>query len=78
MGTQTVFHFTVDGEQLTTTEPLLTVAQILTLAGLDLNQHYLVEYAEHRINYKGRNAHVVTMHDGQVFVSAHLGPVPVS
>jgi len=72
------FDYSVDGEAQTTTEHELTAGQILKNAGLDPAQRYLIELvgAEQK-KYTDPNT-VVHMHEHQKFVSAFIGPVPVS
>ena len=74
-----IIHFTVDGEPLTTSETALTAGQILTLAGLSPDDHYLVQLlGSDRISHRGHPEELVQMEEGEVFVSMHFGPVPVS
>lgn len=72
------FHFTVDGEELTTAEHTLTVRQILQLANLDPDTHYLIELkGEHQDPLKDLDQ-PVHMHEHQKFISVFTGETPVS
>lgn len=78
MEASTIIHFTLDGEPLTTTQPVLTAAQILTLGGLDPQLVYLVSVSPDGSTEKHRPNSNVTVTEGAVFVSMQLGPTPVS
>lgn len=78
--TQTVaFHFTVDGEALSTHEHILTPRQIMVLAGIDPATHFITEVRGHeQISFEGKPDEPVRMHNGLVFISSTTGPTPVS
>lgn len=73
-----VFHFTVGEEELTTAEHVLTVRQILELAGLEPGTHYLIELKgvareEHR-----NLDEEVHIHEHLAFIAIYTGETPVS
>lgn len=73
------FEYTVDDEPQTTTEHVLTAAQILTNAGLKPEERYLIQVeGKHQTSYKDKPTEQIHMHEHQKFISAFLGPVPVS
>jgi len=73
------FHFTVDGDPLSTTEHQLTPQQIMALASIDPSNHFLTLIrGREQESYEGRNDEVIHMHDGLVFISSSTGPTPVS
>lgn len=72
------FDYTVDGEPQTTSAHELTAGQILTNAGLNPAERYLIELrGAEQVPYKNP-AVEVHMHAHAKFVSAFIGPVPVS
>lgn len=72
-------EFTVDTEELLTDEAVLTPRQILKLAGIDPENHFLTEIkGREQISFEGRPDEPIRMHDDMVFVSAKVGPTPVS
>lgn len=71
------FEYSVDGEPQTTTEHELTAAKILSDAGLDPTQRYLIELKGKHQERLANDA-VVHMHEHMKFVTAFIGPVPVS
>ena len=74
-----VIDFTVDGQNLTTTERELTPNQIMALAGIDGSTHYLVQIeGRHRTSYKDQNNVAIHLHEGATFISVSTGPTPVS
>jgi hypothetical protein len=74
-----LIHFEVDGEELTTTEPVLTPVQIMEIAGIDPANHYISEIRGHeQISYKDRPNAEIPMHNGIKFVSVSTGPTPTS
>ncbi len=78
MPTHTI-DYTVDGESQSTTENILTPAQILKNAGLDPSTHYLVQKeGQHQISYQGKPDEPIHMHEHMVFVSISTAPTPVS
>ena len=69
----------VDGEKLETRQHELTARQILELAGLDPDTHYLVKIqGRHQIPYKEDPNAEIRLHDGIEFISVSTGPTPVS
>jgi hypothetical protein len=71
--------FTVNGTSVETDQHELTVRQILVLAGLDPETHYLVEKVseEHEVEYRDLNQEV-KLHNKQEFLAFFTGPTPVS
>lgn len=71
-------RYFVDTEELVTTNPRLTVKQILEAARLDPSTHYLVEIRGHeQIPHKDINE-VLHLHENEKFISISTGPTPVS
>lgn len=73
------FEYTVDDEPQATENHVLTANQILTNAGIDPTQHYLVELkGATRESYENRGDEEIHMHQHMRFVSVRVGPTPVS
>ncbi|MHB8459725.1 MAG: hypothetical protein ACYDAK_02915 [Candidatus Limnocylindrales bacterium] len=71
--------FTVDGEELTTTERELTPRQIMEMASIDPQAHYLVQIeGRHRESYQGKEDTLVHIRDDAKFITVSTGPTPVS
>jgi hypothetical protein len=71
--------FTVNGESVETTERELTVRQILILATLDPEIHYLVEKRGHNQEIEHRDlSEQIHVHEKQEFLAFFTGPTPVS
>lgn len=72
-------HFTVNGRQIETTEHTLTVREILRLAGLDPETHYLVDKKsdEHEVEHRNLDEEI-KVHEKQTFLAFFTGPTPVS
>lgn len=75
-----VIEFTVDGEPVETTERELTPREILTLAGLDPGQHYLVlvKGGKPDTSYETTPDVKINLHPGIEFASVFTGPTHVS
>lgn len=72
-------HYTVDGEQQKTMERRLTPRQIIVNAGLNPDDHYLVQIrGRAQISYKDRMDKPIEMKDGMEFVTVFCGTAPVS
>ena len=72
-------EFTVDGETVTTTEHELTPVQVMQLAGVDPESHYLKEIRGHQqISYKDTPNEPIHVHNNQRFITNSLEPTPVS
>lgn len=71
--------FTVNGRPIQTVYHELTVRQILELAGLDPETHYLVEKAatDHEVEHRQLDE-VIKLHQKQEFLAFFTGPTPVS
>ncbi|MGD0228173.1 MAG: hypothetical protein ABSF71_38200 [Terriglobia bacterium] len=68
----------VDGEKQETTQPCLTVAQILERVGLDPKTHYLVELrGGQQVKHTDPNETLHIHHD-EKFISVFIGPTPLS
>ncbi len=73
------FHYTVDDKPFTTTSEVMTPAEILSKAGFDPTKFYLIQIeGDHEVSYKGEPDKPIHMHDHMVFITAKLGPTPVS
>jgi len=74
-----VIHFSVDGEELETSDRELTPRQILAIAEIDPATHYLVQIqGRHQIPYQDKPDEPIHMHEGLKFISVSTGPTPVS
>lgn len=74
-----VFNYTVDDEPQETSEHLLTAEQIVRNAGLDPAQRYLIELrGKDQESYEGRMGTEIRMHEKMKFITAGIGPTPVS
>jgi hypothetical protein len=74
-----VIRFSVDDEPVETTEHTLTPRQILTLAGIDSDNHYLVRIeGRSQHSYKDAPDTPIEVHEGEKFISVATGPTPVS
>jgi len=73
-----LFHFTVDEEELTTSEHTLTVRQILEMANLDPDTHYLIELKGHNQEPHENLDEAIHIHEKQKFISVYRGETPVS
>ena len=72
-------EFEVDTETLTTTEKVLTPVQIMGLAGVDPQTHYLVQIkGQHQESYQGKPDEKIHMHPKMKFITVSTGPTPVS
>ena len=74
-------HFSLDGEEVTTTEHEMTPDQIIhDLGGKDPTQNYLVELRgkDQQESFKGRGEEPVHLHDNPRFIIVSLGSTPVS
>lgn len=73
------FNYTVDDEPQSTTEHILTPTQILTNAGVDSKNHYLVQLeGNHKTSYQGKPDEQIHIHEKMVFISVSTGPTEVS
>lgn len=78
-GDDKIIQYTVDGDPQTTREHKLTPRQILANAGLNPAERYLIEIkGKHQESFQTRMDEPIPMHDGEKFISAFIGPVPVS
>lgn len=69
----------VDDEIYPIAHIFMTPTEILTLAGIDADKHYLKQILEAReITYKNDKVHVIAMHHRMKFVSCKIGNTPVS
>ncbi len=72
------FEYTVDGEPQHTSEHELTAEAILRNAELDPSQRYLIEIKGNHQEAHRDPATRIHIHQHQRFVTAFIGPVPVS
>ena len=73
--------YTVDEESYTTTDRTLTAREILTIAGGDVDTHYLVELrgnSGERTSYQGRLDESIPMHPNMRFLALSTGATTVS
>ena len=74
-----IIHYTVDGEPQQTMERELTPRQILTSAGLNPAERYLVRIeGKHQESYKDRMDEPIHLHENEKFVTVFTGPVQVA
>ncbi len=72
-------EYMVDDEEQYTTEKTLTPRQILEKAGIDPENHYLVQMqGNHRESYKDKMDESIHMHEKMKFISVFTGETPVS
>lgn len=70
--------YTVDGAPQETAEARLTVREILRRAGLDPQNHYLVELrGANQIDHKDLDEQL-HIHEKEQFISVFTGPTPLS
>lgn len=73
------FTYTVDGVDQHTSEHELTPRAILTAAGLDAAQRYLIEVrGKEQFSFKDKMDTPVHINEKATFVTASLGPTGVS
>lgn len=73
------FDYIVDDEPQSTTSHELTANQILSNAGIDPSNHYLVEIrGKERVSYQDKGNTEIHMHEHMKFVSVSIAPTPVS
>ena len=73
------FTVTVDGEEVEIPRKGASPDEILVAAGLDPQKRYLIEKkGNNTVSYKDRGQDDINVHENQVFLTACLGPVPVS
>lgn len=74
-----VIHYKVDDEDQETTEVQLTPNQIMSKAGVNPSDHYLVEIkGRQRVSYQDSPGTPIHMHENQKFSTVFVGVVPVS
>lgn len=74
-----VIHYTVNDEPQQTQEQSLTPKEIMTLAGINPDENYLVGIeGRHRESYQDKPDKPIHMHEHQKFVTVFTGSVPVS
>ncbi len=71
--------YTVNDEQQSTTEKILTPAEIMQRARVNPDQNYLVEIVGHeQKSYRNQPTAEIHMHEHQRFITIFIGPTPVS
>lgn len=71
--------FTVDGENYTTEAHTLTANEILTIAGKNINEYYLIHIkGNDQISYKGEGGKEIKMKNNIKFISVYNGATPVA
>jgi hypothetical protein len=74
-----VFNYTVDGEPQETSAHSLTPTQILTNAGIDATNHYLVEVkGKHQESFRDKAETPIHIDQHMQFVSVFVGSMTVS
>lgn len=74
-----VFTIFIDGETYDAPSKTMTANEILSLAGLGTNDHYLVEIeGKHQESFKGQGGTEIHLHERSKFISVFVGPTPVA
>jgi len=70
----------VDGEEVEIQKKNVTARIVLTAAGLDVKDRYLIEkQGTHTVSYKDKlDVEINGIHKGKEFLTVRLGPVAVS
>lgn len=72
-------HYSVNDEPQTTTSTELPPVQIMSNAGIDPNNNYLVQIeGNHRTSYKDDPNTPIHMHNEMNFITNFMGPKQVS
>jgi hypothetical protein len=72
-------EYTVDDEKQKTSHRNLTPREILKNAGINSDNHYLVQLeGHHQKSYKDHPDEPIEMHEHMKFISVSTGPTPVS
>jgi len=73
------FTYTVDGDSFSTVEHELTPRRIISQAGLDPSERYLIEVrGKTQVSYQNKMDEAIRIHEKIKFITAFVGPVPVS
>jgi hypothetical protein len=74
------FSFEIDGAPYSTQDKTLTPRELLSqFAHLDPDSHYLIEInGRDQKSFEGAPDQTIHMHQHQKFITASLGPTPVS
>lgn len=73
------FEYTLNDEEQTTSEHVLTPREILVNAGIDPDTNYLVEIeGKNQVSYKDKMDDPIHMHEKMKFVAVFTGETPVS
>jgi hypothetical protein len=73
------FSYTVDDEPQSTTEHELTATQILSNAGIDASNHYLVQIqGQTKKSYENKPNETIHMHEHMKFIAVSVASTPVS
>ncbi len=74
-----IFEYTVDDEPFKTDKHELTPREILERAKFDPKKFYLIQVEPGKeISYQGKDEERIKMRDHMVFITAKIGPTPVS
>ncbi len=74
-----LFLYTVDGEPQKTSQHELTARQILVEAGFDPATRYLIQLIGNvQDSFESKPDVPIHMHEHMVFITASIGPMPVS
>lgn len=74
----TEITYKVDDAAFTTDKPELKVKKILEIAGFDPAKFYLIEVQPKEESFKGRDNEAIHMVENMLFITAKIGPTPVS
>ena len=73
------FTIELDGEQYKPPEKTLTANEILSLGGLSLDEHYLVQLkGKEKIPFEGKGDEKIELYEGAKFISQYTGQTKVS
>ena len=73
------FHYSVDDEPFETHLEVMTPREILDIAKFDPQKFYLIQIeGDHDVSYEGKLDERIHMHNDMKFITAKIGPTPVS
>lgn len=73
-------HYRIDDEPESTLKKSLTAHQIMHNAGIDPKKNYLEQHIKGAppISYKDNPEQEIELKDGMLFITKHIGAMPVS
>ena len=74
-----LFEISIDGEPYKAPKKTMTADEILSLGGIAINDHYLIQIKrDDQISFKGKGDEKIELYDGAKFISMFIGGTPVS